>query len=53
MTDAAVAVIFKETADKRVELSIRAKNGLDISTVAVALGGGGHKVAAGATTMAP
>ncbi len=53
VTDALIAVVFKETPEGRVELSIRAKTGLDISTVAVALGGGGHKVAAGATIDGP
>ena len=44
-----IAVIFKELPDNRVELSFRSKFGVDVGSVAFALGGGGHKQAAGAT----
>jgi phosphoesterase RecJ-like protein len=53
VNEALVAVVFKETADGHIEISMRAKRGLDISPVAVALGGGGHKVACGATIDGP
>lgn len=49
VNEANVAVVFKEQTGNRVELSIRSKPGFDVSGVAYALGGGGHKQAAGAT----
>jgi bifunctional oligoribonuclease and PAP phosphatase NrnA len=48
-----VAVVFKEVADGRIELSFRSKPGYDVSQVALALGGGGHKQASGATISGP
>lgn len=48
-----VAVVFKELADGRVELSFRSKPGFDVSQVALSLGGGGHKQASGATIAGP
>lgn len=48
-----VAVVFKELADGRVELSFRSKPGYDVSQVALSLGGGGHKQASGATIAGP
>lgn len=47
--EARAAVIFMEVHDNKVKLSFRCKLGYDVSAVAVALGGGGHKQAAGAT----
>ncbi|HUN09955.1 MAG TPA: bifunctional oligoribonuclease/PAP phosphatase NrnA [Aggregatilineales bacterium] len=47
--EAVVAVVFKERNDGRVEISLRSNVGYDVSSVAFALGGGGHKQAAGAT----
>lgn len=47
--EAVVAVVYKEKSDNTVEISFRSKVGYDISVVAKALGGGGHKQAAGAT----
>ncbi len=44
-----IAVVFKVEPDNKVELSFRSKVGYDVATVAFALGGGGHKPAAGAT----
>lgn len=44
-----IAVVFKVEPDNKVELSFRSKAGYDVSVVAFALGGGGHKPAAGAT----
>jgi phosphoesterase RecJ-like protein len=51
--EAAIAVIFKETAEGRVEISLRSKPGFDVSEVALGLGGGGHKQASGATINGP
>ena len=49
VVEAQVAVVFKEKPGKQVNLSIRSKPGYDVGSVAVALGGGGHAQAAGAT----
>lgn len=47
--EAKVAAVYKQTLDGKVEISFRSKPGYDVSAVAVALGGGGHKQAAGVT----
>jgi bifunctional oligoribonuclease and PAP phosphatase NrnA len=47
--EALIAVTYKELPDNRVELSLRSKPGVDVGSVAFALGGGGHQVASGAT----
>ncbi|MCA0453375.1 MAG: bifunctional oligoribonuclease/PAP phosphatase NrnA [Chloroflexi bacterium] len=44
-----IAIIFKVQEDNTVKLSMRSKVGYDVAQVAFALGGGGHKPAAGAT----
>jgi bifunctional oligoribonuclease and PAP phosphatase NrnA len=48
-----IAVVFREKPDGSVELGIRAVPGYDTSNVAVALGGGGHPAASGATVHEP
>jgi phosphoesterase RecJ-like protein len=53
VNEAMIAVVFKELADGRVELSMRCKPGYDVASVAFDLGGGGHKQAAGATIDGP
>ncbi|MBN6037873.1 bifunctional oligoribonuclease/PAP phosphatase NrnA [Amycolatopsis sp. 195334CR] len=49
--EAGVAVVLKEVAGPSPEwtVSLRSAGRLDVSAVAVALGGGGHKLAAGCT----
>ena len=49
--DASVAVVFSEKTRgiDRIEISLRSKLGVDVTQVALALGGGGHPQAAGAT----
>jgi phosphoesterase RecJ-like protein len=47
------AAVLVETDDGRVEISLRAKRGHNVSNAAVALGGGGHPLAAGATIDGP
>ncbi|MBE2268747.1 MAG: bifunctional oligoribonuclease/PAP phosphatase NrnA [Anaerolinea sp.] len=47
--EAMVSAVFKELEDGRVELSFRCKPGYDVATLALSLGGGGHKQASGAT----
>jgi bifunctional oligoribonuclease and PAP phosphatase NrnA len=51
--EAVIAVVFKELADGRVELSFRSKPGFDVGSVAFGLGGGGHRQASGATIDGP
>lgn len=46
--EAKVAIVFKEQGNKRIDLSIRSRPGVDISPIAVYFGGGGHPQAAGA-----
>ncbi len=47
--DAYIAAVFKEKPDGNIELGFRAVPGFDTANVAVELGGGGHKLASGAT----
>ncbi|PJF21031.1 MAG: hypothetical protein CUN56_13155 [Phototrophicales bacterium] len=47
--EAMMSVVFKELPDSKVNISMRAKPGFDVSQVAFGLGGGGHQQAAGAT----
>lgn len=51
--EARVSVSFSELADGRVEVSMRARPGNNVAKVALALGGGGHPVAAGCTIDGP
>ncbi len=51
--DANVAAVFRELDDGRVEVGLRAMPGYDVSGVALALGGGGHALASGATVNGP
>ncbi len=51
--EAAIAVIFKETSERKIEISLRSKPGFDVSEVAFSLGGGGHRQASGATIDGP
>jgi len=46
--EAVAAIVFKENEDNQIEVSIRSRPGVDISSVAVHFGGGGHPQAAGA-----
>lgn len=47
--EAMVAVIFTEVHGGKVKVSLRSKRGFDVGTVAMTLGGGGHKQASGTT----
>ncbi|MGQ9489614.1 MAG: DHH family phosphoesterase [Anaerolineae bacterium] len=47
--EARIAAVFSETADGQVEISLRARAGYDVATLALHLGGGGHPEAAGCT----
>jgi phosphoesterase RecJ-like protein len=47
------AAVLLERDDGRIEISMRAKPGFNVSDAAVALGGGGHPLAAGTTIDGP
>lgn len=51
--EARVAVVFRENEDGQVDVSMRSKPGISLASVALALGGGGHPQAAGATLPPP
>ncbi len=51
--EARIAVIFREKADGRIDVSMRSKPGISLAPVAAALGGGGHPQAAGTTLPPP
>ena len=51
--EARVAVVFRENEDGRIDVSMRSKPGISLAPVALALGGGGHPQAAGATLPPP
>ena len=44
-----VAILFRQAAQKQYKISLRSKGRVDLSSLAQALGGGGHKNAAGST----
>jgi phosphoesterase RecJ-like protein len=50
--EADVAVVYKETDSGSYAVSMRSKGAVDVARVAVALGGGGHRFAAGFTSTA-
>ncbi|GAA2513646.1 bifunctional oligoribonuclease/PAP phosphatase NrnA [Pilimelia columellifera] len=45
--EADVACVFKQVAEREWSVSMRSKGARDVSRVAVSLGGGGHRLAAG------
>ncbi|MGZ4551945.1 MAG: DHH family phosphoesterase [Mycobacteriaceae bacterium] len=49
ISEAEVAAVFKQIDDTVWSISMRAKSDVDVSVVASALGGGGHRLAAGYT----
>ncbi|HEX6946730.1 MAG TPA: bifunctional oligoribonuclease/PAP phosphatase NrnA [Acidimicrobiia bacterium] len=49
--EADVAVLAKSHRDGRVKLSLRSRGDTDVGALARALGGGGHRLAAGATVV--
>ena len=51
--EAKVVVLLVETAEEVVDVSMRSRPDLDVSAVAVRLGGGGHPQAAGCTLKVP
>lgn len=51
--EAYISAVFKEKPDGTVEIGFRAVPGFDTSALAVMLGGGGHRLASGATVAEP
>jgi phosphoesterase RecJ-like protein len=51
--EADVAILLKETEEGDVKVSMRSRPHIDVSTIASALGGGGHRQAAGCTVPGP
>lgn len=51
--EAKIAVVFRERDDGRIDISLRSKPGINVAQTALALGGGGHPQAAGATLAPP
>jgi bifunctional oligoribonuclease and PAP phosphatase NrnA len=49
VAEADVSVVVKQVAEREWAVSLRSKGAVDVSAVAVALGGGGHRLAAGFT----
>ncbi len=48
-----VGLLFREAADGRIRVSLRCRDGLDVSKVARTFGGGGHPLASGCTVDGP
>lgn len=51
--EAKIAALFRERSDNRIEVSLRSLPGVDVSQVALAMGGGGHPQASGFTIAGP
>lgn len=51
--EARIALLLVERPDGQVEIGMRSVPGVDVSEVALALGGGGHRQAAGCTLAGP
>jgi phosphoesterase RecJ-like protein len=49
VTEADVSVVVKQLGEREWAVSLRSKGAVDVGKVAVALGGGGHRLAAGFT----
>ena len=48
-----LAILLRESADGKIRASLRGKSAANVSKIAVAFGGGGHKLAAGCTLEGP
>ena len=51
--EATVVVLMKETPEGEMRISMRSRPEVDVSAIATALGGGGHRQAAGCTIPGP
>lgn len=45
--EAVISAVFTQRTDKKIDVSFRAMPGFDVASIALALGGGGHPLAAG------
>ena len=50
---AQVGILFREVPGRNIRISLRSRDGVDVSKVAAAFDGGGHKLAAGCSLDAP
>jgi phosphoesterase RecJ-like protein len=48
--EADVASVIKQQRDGKLKISLRSRGGHDVGAVAVTMGGGGHRLAAGYTS---
>ncbi len=48
-----IAALLRESSDGQIRVSLRGKSAADVSQIAVASGGGGHRLAAGCTLTGP
>ena len=48
-----MTVSFSEAENGQVDISMRARPGYDVGSVALKLGGGGHRLASGCTLEGP
>ena len=46
-------ILFREMADGNIRVSLRSREGLDVSQIAALFGGGGHRMASGCTLPGP
>jgi phosphoesterase RecJ-like protein len=53
VAEAEVVMLLKETEDGEIRISMRSRPEVDVSVIATALGGGGHRQAAGCTIAGP
>jgi len=51
--EARATAVFSEKTDGAVEISFRSRPGCDVAQIALSLGGGGHRQAAGCTVPGP
>jgi phosphoesterase RecJ-like protein len=51
--EAEVVMLLKETEEGEMRISMRSRPNVDVSAIATALGGGGHRQAAGCTVDGP
>jgi phosphoesterase RecJ-like protein len=53
VAEAEVVLLLKETDQGEMRISMRSRPGVDVSAIAMAFGGGGHRQAAGCTIPGP
>ncbi len=46
-------ILFREMSDGQIRVSLRSREGLDVSQIAARFGGGGHRMASGCTLNVP